>query len=183
MGSIGCVRLRACTWVFFIDAQHHGVVGRVEIEAHDVAHFLDEERVIGELEVALSMGLNAEQGEPALHGTFRYTGMLGHRAHTPVGVFRRARLQRLVDHLRHPLVLETSRSAGPQFLMQALDTEFPIAPSPLADRSVGQLHPSGDGTVCLTIGARQNDLCASHQTVGQRRENWRDSKAEISHRR
>jgi len=127
----------------FIDTQDHGVIGRVEIQTHDVAHLLNEEGVIGELEVALSMGLNAEQGEPALHGTFRHPGMLGHRAHAPVGVCRRARLQRRVDHLRDALILETSRPAGPQFLMQALDTELPITLPPLADRGVGQLHPFG----------------------------------------
>jgi len=143
------------------------VVGRVEIEAHDVAHLLNEDGVIGELEVALPMRLNTEQGEPALNGTFRYTGMFSHRAHAPVGVRRWALLQRFVNHLRHPLVLEASRSACPQFLMQTLDTAFPIASSPLADGIVGQLHTSGDATVCLAIGARQYDLCASHQTVGQ----------------
>ena len=38
-----------------VHAQHQGLVGRIEVEAHHVAHFLHEERVGGELE-ALGCG-------------------------------------------------------------------------------------------------------------------------------
>ena len=46
------------------------MVRRVQVQADDIAHLLDEERVGGQLEGALSLGLYAEQGEPALHGAF-----------------------------------------------------------------------------------------------------------------
>ena len=65
---------------FLIHAQHHGVVGRIQVQADDVTHLLDEEGVVGELETSASMRLYAEQLKPALHGTLRDAGMLGHRA-------------------------------------------------------------------------------------------------------
>ncbi len=38
-----------------IHAQHDGMVGRVEVELDNVAYLLDEERVVGELELALAV--------------------------------------------------------------------------------------------------------------------------------
>ena len=46
---------------FFVDAQHHGVIRRIQIQTHDVAHFLDEERVVGQFEGPLPVRLHAEQ--------------------------------------------------------------------------------------------------------------------------
>ena len=34
----------------FVDAQHHGPLGKVEVQPHDVAHFRNELRVLGQLE-------------------------------------------------------------------------------------------------------------------------------------
>ena len=43
-----------------VDAEHQGALGRVEVEADDVAHFLDEERVGRELEGVDQMGFEPE---------------------------------------------------------------------------------------------------------------------------
>ena len=39
-----------------IDRQHHGVVGRVEVETDHIAHLFDEEWIGGELELLLRCG-------------------------------------------------------------------------------------------------------------------------------
>ena len=41
---------------FLVHGQHHGVIRRVQIEAHDVAHLLHEEGIGGELKALLRWG-------------------------------------------------------------------------------------------------------------------------------
>ena len=50
-----------------VDAQHHGMLGRAQVEPDDVAHLLDEQRVVGELEGLGAMRLQAEGPPDALH--------------------------------------------------------------------------------------------------------------------
>jgi len=66
-------RLRAIEGLdltLLIDAQHDRVVERVEIEPDDVAHLFDEERVGGELEMLLAVGLEPEGRPDAVDGRF-----------------------------------------------------------------------------------------------------------------
>ena len=70
---------------FFVDAQHYGVIRRIQIQSDDVAHFLDEERVVGQFEGPLAVRLHAEQLEPARHGAFGDAAVLGHGTDRPVG--------------------------------------------------------------------------------------------------
>ena len=45
---------------FLIDAQHHRVVGRIEVESHDVPDFLDKEGVGGQFERLSQVRLDAK---------------------------------------------------------------------------------------------------------------------------
>lgn len=166
-GQHGLSSVERLNLTFLVDAQHHSMIGWIQVQADDVAHLLDEEGVIGELEVALPMRLHPKQLEPALHGALRDAGMFCHRAHAPVRIGGWACLQGGVDHLRHPFVVMTSGAAASQCFVQALDPLFTIAFTPLANGCIRQLHTFGDGTVGLTFGTGQNDLSASYQTVRQ----------------
>lgn len=46
-----------------IDAQHDGVVGRVEVEANDITHLVDEGGIGGKLEALRTMRLHTEESE------------------------------------------------------------------------------------------------------------------------
>src|SRR5215471_18049921 len=59
-GSNGCVRSRALNLALLIHTESHRVVGRVHIQAHDVAHFLDQLRVRRQLEGFAAVRLQAE---------------------------------------------------------------------------------------------------------------------------
>ena len=50
--SFQCLNL-----AFLVDAQHHSVVRRIQVEADDVSDLLDEKGVVGQLEVFLPMRL------------------------------------------------------------------------------------------------------------------------------
>ena len=65
-GENGLSSLKSLNLGLLIDREHHGVVRGIEVETDDVADFLDEERVVGNLEMPLAMRLDAEQIEPPL---------------------------------------------------------------------------------------------------------------------
>ena len=143
------------------------MVRRVEVKPDDVAHLLDEEGIVGELEVALAVRLHAEQVEPALHGGLGYAGVLGHAAHAPLRGVGRLDLEGGVDHVGNPFVLVGAGPPGTQFVVQALKAPLPVAAAPLADGDVAQPHALGDGGVGLAFGAGQHDLRPLHHRVGQ----------------
>ena len=74
--------LQGLNLAFFVHAQDHGVIGGAQVQPDDVADFFDEEGVVGEFEVALAVGLDAKQVEPALHGGLGDAGVFGHADRT-----------------------------------------------------------------------------------------------------
>ena len=153
---------------FLVDTQHDGVVGRVEIEADDIAHLLDEEGVVGELEVALAVGLDGER-LPALHGALGDAALLGHGAHAPMGgAIGRSGLERGVDDLGDPFIVMGSGSARAQFIVQPLDPLHAIALPPLANGGIAQAQAPGDRGVRLAPGAGENDLRTPHHSMAAR---------------
>ena len=166
-GQHGLGTLKGLDLGFFIHAQHHGMVGRVQIQSDDVAHLLDEEGVVGEFEVALAVRLHAEQIKPALHGGFGDAGVFGHGAHAPLRGVGRLGLKGGVDDLGDALVLVGTGPSGAQFVVQPFEAEFSVAPAPFADGHVAQPHALGDGGVGLAAGAGQHDMGPLHDPVGQ----------------
>ena len=159
--------LKRLDLAFFVDAQHHGVIRRVQIQSDDVAHFLDEERVVGQFEGPLPVRLHAEQLEPARHGAFGDAAVLGHGTDRPVGRIGRGRLQRRVDDLGHPFVLMGAGTSRAQLVVQSFKALRKEAPAPFADGEWTQPKAPGDGGVRLAFGAGQNDLRAADDAVGE----------------
>ena len=153
---------------FLVDTQHDGVVGRVEIEADDIAHLLDEEGVVGELEVALAVGLDGEQTKPPLHGALGDAGLLGHGAHAPMGgPIGWIGLEGGVDDLGDSFIVMGSGSARAQFIVQRLDPLQAIELPSLADGGIVQAHALEDRGVRLALGAGENDVRTPHHPMRQ----------------
>ena len=85
-GQEGLGALQGLHLALLIDEQHHRMVGRVEVEADDVAELFDEEGIGGELEVFLLVGLNVERGPKVLDRGLRHAGGGGHGTAGPVPV-------------------------------------------------------------------------------------------------
>lgn len=68
----------------FIDAQHQSMIGRIQIQTRDIAHFFDEERIVGKFETASAMGLQREGAEQAMHSGLGDATSRGRSAHGPV---------------------------------------------------------------------------------------------------
>ena len=148
---------------FLVHAQHDGVVGRVEIKPHDIAHFFDEEGVVRELEVTLAVGLDAEQVEPPLHRTLGNAGFLAQGTHAPMsGTVAWLGLQRGVDGLGHPFIFIRPGSPTTQFIVQTLDSAHEIALAPVCDGCLVQVHALSNGGVRLPCCTGKKDLRAPH---------------------
>ena len=162
LGAIERLNLR-----LLIHAQDHRVVRRVEVQPDDVAHFLDEERIGGQLEGLGQMRLDPEQGEPALHRALGKALGTSQGARAPVrgGIGRL--LQRTADHRRHLVVVIGPGTTGSEFVVQALDAGRSEAPSPLADGLLCDAEASGDGRVGQAFGAGENHAGPHDQGVGQ----------------
>ena len=68
-----------------VGGEHQGSLGRMDIEPNDVADFLDELRIIGELEGFHPVWLQAEAGPDATHRRMAEAADGSHTPRTPVG--------------------------------------------------------------------------------------------------
>lgn len=96
-----------------IHAQHHGMLGSVEVRPVDVAQVLNEGEVVGGLETALAIWLHAEQIELGLHVRLGDAGVLGHGAYASMRRLGWQGPQGGVDHLGDPFgqfVVETTQA-------------------------------------------------------------------------
>ncbi len=84
-----------------VDAEHEGRVGRVDVEAHDVADLVHEERVGRELEGLDQMRFQPEGPPDPRDRRLAHPGRLGHRAGRPVRGVSRRLLERLDDDQLH----------------------------------------------------------------------------------
>jgi hypothetical protein len=153
----------------FVDTQHQRLVGRIEIQADDVAQLLDEERVGGQLEAVAAMRLEPERLQEAINAGFGDAGFGSQTAHAPMGgAILGAVVQRRGEELRDALVVDRARLAGAQLVVQARDAADDEAPAPLADRRIGGAEPLRHRAVGRARGAGQNDVGTSHQRCRQR---------------
>jgi len=94
---------------FFIDAQHHGLQRRINVQAHDVAGLLDKQGVGGEFERLLTVRLQTESAPNPADRCLRQLRLACHRACTPMGGIHRLPFQRLGDDGVHARVVYRSR--------------------------------------------------------------------------
>ncbi len=85
------------------------MIGRVQIQANDVPHLLDEEWIGGELEPLRAMRLYGEGLKDPVHGGLREPVGFGRLSDAPVGSGGRARLQRAPQQRGHRLVRQGAR--------------------------------------------------------------------------
>ena len=129
----------------FVDRQHDGMGGRIDVEAHDIAELLGELRVVGELERLHPVRRQAVGLPDALHADGADAGRLGHRANAPVRGFAGRVGQRQVDHALDGRGGQR-RLAGLARLVaqQAIDAFLHEALLPPPDHRLGQPRAAHD---------------------------------------
>ncbi len=71
--------------IFIIYAQHNGMFRRIQIQTHDVAHFLHQPGIGGEFERLAAVRLQTETVPDAYHRALAEADFGGQRARAPVG--------------------------------------------------------------------------------------------------
>lgn len=178
LGAVQCLDLR-----LLVNAEHHRLVGRVQLQAHDACDLLDKERIGGDLVaegfreavVLLPVGLDRESLQPAMHSGFGDPCRRSQSPGTPVGAaIGRAGLQSPVDHLRDLVVFVSARPARAELIIQTFQAELQVALAPLADGHARQTHPFGDGGVCFASTAGQHRSGRAARSNGAVNETWRE---------
>ena len=150
----------------FIQAENQRVVGRIEIEADNIADLFDKLRVSRQLKCLQPVRLQAERSPDARDGGLRHADELTHRARRPLGGMGRWRLQGAGDDVHDAVVGHGPGHAGPRFIGQALqpfDAE-PLAPFPdtVARHALVPRHD----LVGVTRGAGQHHPGPKRQPLG-----------------
>src|SRR5581483_9123518 len=116
-----------------VDAQHQCLSRRIEIQAHDVAHLLDEERVPGELEPLDPVRLQPKSAPDAANRALTQSAALGHCTRTPVGRIGGSALQGEPYHALNLRIADLTRWPRTRPVEQTIETAVNKALPPFAN--------------------------------------------------
>ena len=136
----------------------------VEIEPDDVAQFLNEVLVVGQLEGTYKMRLELMRMPDALNGGVAHPSVLGHGTGQPMRGLLGGPIDGDVDDALDnlsPVVSFLSPSRSVDETRQAVLSE---ASSPFRHRIRAGDHLLGDVTTLQELGGQQNDTCSEHLT-------------------
>ena len=153
-----------------VDAEHDGVLGRIEIEAHDVLHFLDERRVATDFVRPHQMRFEAVLSQQIGDAAARQAHRLTEQARRPATASRRRRrhgeLYDALDKIRRNGVV---RPAGLRPLDDAGDTLVAEPRTKLRHVLRRQVEPPGDLATGQPRVAQQEDTRAANEPGRLRR--------------
>ena len=115
----------------FVDAEDRSVLRRIEIQPHDVADLVDEQRIRRQLEALRAMRLQSERLPDAMHTHRTDARGLRQRARAPVGRAARCRFQRPSYDGFHLRIVDRPRGTRPRFVEQPIDAlvDKPLPPA------------------------------------------------------
>ena len=151
-----------------VDAEHQRPIGRVEVEADDVADLVNKEGVGLELEGLGEVRLEAERPPDPRDGGLRQAEFPGHRPRAPVGGRLGLGFEGACHDLIDLIVGDGSRRSGAGFVVQAVEPRVEEPTSPLSDGAAADTDTEGGLVVAKTLGAGENDLGASGEPLGRR---------------
>jgi len=161
--------LQRLALALLVHADDQSVVWGTQIEPDHVPQFLDEKRVVGQLEAFGAMRLKPKELEVPLNAGLGDARLGGHRAHAPVrGAVGGLGVQRGLDQLRHALIVDRAGLAGANIVVQPSQASLDEPRAPLAHSGLGQLQALGNGGIQFAIGAAQDDARPIAQRGRQR---------------
>jgi len=150
-----------------VHAQYQRAVGRVQIESHDIAHLLDQQRVGRELEALGTMRPETESTPDATDAASAQARSLGQRPRTPVRRVLGLALECQRDDFLHMSVADLARCSRPRFVQQPVNPVLDETCSPAADSLTGDAELLGDVAVVSTLRATQHDARSQGQRLGR----------------
>ncbi len=142
-----------------VHAEDDRLVRGIQVQTHDVADLVDQQRIRGELEAIDPVWPEPKSAPDAADRHRAHSESLGHVPGAPVGRGLGLALQGQVSplaRLGHPRSYGALRA---RLVEQAIQPAFDEARPPLPDRRVRQPEPLGHTLVVQALGARQYDRC------------------------
>ena len=143
-----------------IDRQDNSVVGRIDVEADDLVQFGGKPRIVGQLELAHPVRLEAMSTPYPLHRADANSGRLRHRRTGPVTGCRRRPSQRQGDHTFGSFRAERWNARPPCLVPPKASGSFvseTFLPAP--DHRLGLAGSLHDFSRTATIGRQKHNLC------------------------
>ena len=153
---------------FLIHAQDHGMLGRVQIQAHHILQLVLEVGISTEFKGPDPVRLQAMGGPDPMHERGIRAQVSGQGAGGPVGGRRRLRLGRRLQNARGEGLAGLGRtpSAG-RILGEARETLGGEALTPEAHGLPTRVQRNGNVMVVVAVGRQQGDLRAQHEPRGR----------------
>jgi hypothetical protein len=166
-GEDGLGAVESLDLSLLVGTEHQRPFRRVQVEADDVAHLLDQLGIVGELEGFGSMRLQAEGVPDPQHSGVAEAAGPGHLPRAPVSGVAGSGLQGLHHHRLNLVVSDSSRRTGPGFVEKTAQTSLDIARAPFADRLRGDSQLGRNAAVGKTIGTAQDNVSAASEPVAR----------------
>ena len=150
-----------------IDTQHHGLVGRAEIEADHISELVDKPLVVRQLEAACQMRFEPVCVPDPPHAGLAEADRPSHRPGAPLGRRRRPLVQGFVDHLSDHRRRQRRFAPGPGGI--ALQPGNPLrhkALLPAPHRRLALAKRANDRHRPDPRRRQQHDARAPHQFLG-----------------
>lgn len=152
-----------------IHAQHHRVLRRTHVQAHDVTHLLNEVRITRELERLGPVRLPVERPPDGVHARSRDPRRRRHQAQTPVRRIRRHLFKRLAHDPGDLLVSDLPLHARARLVLQTRNAVLDESVAPLEHRLLTHVQLRADRGIGQALFIEQNDLAARRQPVRRAR--------------
>lgn len=160
---------------FLVDAENKRAVGRREVKADDIAHLVDEQRIVRQLERLAAVGLQAERRPHPADRGMRKAGLRRHRTDRPVRCVGRRGAQRWLDHGRNLIVVDGALPARTSLVEQAIAAILQEAAAPFANRVFVQAELGRDGLAGQAVRTSQNGAAPLGQPSAENAGNPRTS--------
>ena len=152
---------------FLVHGQHHGVIRRVQVETHDVAHLLHKKGIGGELEGFAAMRLEGKGLKDPVHRGFRKSVDFSGLADAPVGSPGRLGLQRTAQQRGHLFIGNRASATRTKLVVQPLDAVLDKPLPPLAHGGLRPPQARGNLGIGVAFGGPKYHLGPGHQRMSK----------------
>jgi len=118
-GQDGLGAVQGLNLAFFIDTEHEGVIGWVQVQADNVAHLFDKERIGGQLKTTCPVGLHAGGLKHAMHGGTGDATGVGGLPNAPVRAVGRGAGKRAFEQRRDLIIVDRAGPTGTQLVIES----------------------------------------------------------------
>jgi AraC-like DNA-binding protein/CheY-like chemotaxis protein len=148
---------------FFIDRQEQGAIRRAEVQPDDVAHLVDEQRILRQLKRVDAVRLQGKRLPDPRDRRLTHVAVLGQAARRPVRRIVRHRFQRRRQDALHIGIGDRARHARTRLVEQPIQTAHQKATAPFADRLLRDVDVPRNRGRGFTRGAAQHQTRAQGQ--------------------